>query len=629
MSDFAGSASLHEMGSETQRLLALLLLKHDRAFTEVSILDDRGMEVVKVSERHVYLAADFADQSGSEKFRKAVKGESYISPVYTSDRAEPYVTVAVPLRITPRTVVGVVTAEANLKSLWEVIGEIEFGHAGYAYLVDDRGNLIAHRDPSLVLKRTSLAQIHKVQEFLRNPEGADSTPAEEGQGIIDKPVLSTFVPVRGLGWAVILEEPVDVALAEVRRLERYAMLLLVVVLLIGAIAIVWASDKITKPIRELHRGAEIIAGGNLDHRVVVQTGDEIQQLADGFNKMASALKGSYVTLEEKVEQRTKELSALYDVTATVNRTLELEPVLREVIKKITEIFHFDATRIFLLDPQMDELQLQASFETRPEFWAQIRSFRKGRGIVGRVGESGEAAVFEDVRTDPRYQAWSQSKANQKAGFAFLAGFPIRTKDRTVGTLLLIGQSPRKLTVDEVQLLTSMAEQVGVAVENARLFAEVVKKSQELQALVEINKGIAALLDREVLLPRIADEARNLLKMDGANFRLIEGEYLVLAGESGSENLSLRPRLRLDESLSGKIVQENRAVAVRDFLEDPTIIEEHRETMRKAGYHSFLGVPLRVAGRIIGTINLYSKEEREFRPEEINSITAFADQAAIA
>jgi len=118
-------------------------------------------------------------------------------------------------------------------------------------------------------------------------------------------------------------------------------------------------------------------------------------------------------------------------------------------------------------------------------------------------------------------------------------------------------------------------------------------------------------------------------MDGANFRLIEGEYLVLAGESGSENLSLRPRLRLDESLSGKVVQENRAVAVRDFLEDPTIIEAHRETMRKAGYHSFLGVPLRVAGRIIGTINLYSKEEREFRPEEINPITSFADQAAIA
>ncbi|MBI2351974.1 MAG: HAMP domain-containing protein, partial [Deltaproteobacteria bacterium] len=367
LSDFAGSASLHEMGSETQRLLALLLLKHDRAFTEVSILDDRGMEVVKVSERHVYLAADFADQSGSEKFRKAVKGESYISPVYTSDRAEPYVTVAVPLRITPRTVVGVVTAEANLKSLWEVIGEIEFGHAGYAYLVDDRGNLIAHRDPSLVLKRTSLAQIHKVQEFLRNPEGADSTPAEEGQGIIDKPVLSTFVPVRGLGWAVILEEPVDVALAEVRRLERYAMLLLVVVLLIGAIAIVWASDKITKPIRELHRGAEIVAAGNLNHRVEIKTRDEIEQLGEQFNRMAAELKTSYMTLEQRVRERTKELSVLCDITTTVNQSLEAERVLQEVIKKITEIFGFDTTRIFLFDEQGEALDLRASFETDPEF----------------------------------------------------------------------------------------------------------------------------------------------------------------------------------------------------------------------------------------------------------------------
>ncbi|MBI3058153.1 MAG: cache domain-containing protein, partial [Deltaproteobacteria bacterium] len=177
--DFSASTSLYEMGGKEQRLLALLLLKNDRAFTDASILDGSGMEVLKISERRVYLPEELVNQSGSEKYQKAIKGENYISPVYTSDKAEPYVTITVPLKITPQEVVGVVAVEANLKILWEVIGEIQFSQGGYAYLVDSRGNLIAHRDPSLVLKRTNLGSLNQIQEFLRNPLGVDPSPGGE------------------------------------------------------------------------------------------------------------------------------------------------------------------------------------------------------------------------------------------------------------------------------------------------------------------------------------------------------------------------------------------------------------------------------------------------------------------
>ncbi len=306
-SDTASAVSLYPLGSKEQRLLASLLVKKDASFTDASIIDARGMEVLKVSDRKVYFPSDLSDVSKSVKFNKAIKGEVYISPVYTSDQFQPYVTLAIPLWGSAQSIVGVVAAEADLSFLWEVIQQINFGSAGYGYLVDERGNLIAHKDASLVLKKMNLGQLNKVREFLRNPARSDHAPAQEGPGLMGRPVLATYAPVPDLRWAVILEEPVDAALANVEKLKRYALVLLVVGLIVGAAVIAWVSSKMIGPIRELHEGAEIIGSGNLDYRVNIKTGDEIEWLGEEFNKMAGELMVSYATLEQKVKDKTAEL----------------------------------------------------------------------------------------------------------------------------------------------------------------------------------------------------------------------------------------------------------------------------------------------------------------------------------
>jgi signal transduction histidine kinase len=480
LSDSAISMSLYPAGSQEQELLAILLLKNDPAFTDASILDSQGMEVAKVSERRIYTPTERSDRSGSAAFKKAMEGNTYVSPVYTSDKAEPYVTLALPLKAAPRDIIGVLSAEANLKFLWEIIGNVHFGIAGYAYLVDGQGNLIAHKDPSLVLRRTNLNHLHEVQEFLSNPRVADPTPTNEAHGIMGKPVLTTYAPLRGLGWAVILEEPLDVALADVRTVRHFAFLLMGIGLLVGAAVIAWLGNRISRPIRELHEGIKIIKGGHLDHQVEIETADEIQSLADEFNSMAKELKVSYATLEEKVKQRTEELTALYDVTTTVNQSLDLEPVLQAVIKKITSIFDFNATRILLFDPAMKQLHLRASFETEPKFWGRVRVIDRGQGITGRVAETGQPIIFEDLQNDPHYRELSHSKGNEAAGLRFLAVFPIKAKTSCVGALRCAGQTARRLTANEIQLLTSMANQIGVAVENANLFAAIRNNSMELE-----------------------------------------------------------------------------------------------------------------------------------------------------
>ena len=483
-SDNANALSLYPLGSKEQQLLLGLLVKNDSSFSHASIIDSQGMEVLKVSDRKVYFPSDLIDQSNSISFVKAFKAEDYISRVYTSPRAQPYVTLAIPLWGAAQSVVGVVSAEADLSFLWEAIGKIRFGTAGYAYLVDENGNLIAHKDAALVLRRVNLGQVDGVKKFLGNSTRSDSAPADEGTGLTGSPVLVTYAPVPELGWAVILEEPLDAALANVEVLKRSALVFLVVGLLVGAVIIAWVSKKITRPIQELRQDVATIGAGNLEHRTRITTGDEIEELAGEFNKMTDALQNSYATLEQQVDQRTKEISALYGVTTAVNQSLALQDILDAVIAKITDIFRFESTRIFLFSDDREQLELRASYEESQENATGVRTFKRGQGVIGRVAESGEAMVFEDISTDPHYAVLSSSKATSNANLRFFAVFPIKTQSHVFGVILFNARSPRKLTSDETRLLKSMSEHLALAFEKATLFRQSEMRSQQLSVMNE-------------------------------------------------------------------------------------------------------------------------------------------------
>jgi signal transduction histidine kinase len=523
-----------------------------------------------------------------------MEGNVYVSSVYTSDRAEPFVTLAVPLKAAHRDIIGVLSVEANLKFLWEIIGSIQFGVAGYAYLVDGQGNLIAHNDPSLVLRRTNLSHIAEVQEFLRNPIDPDPTPTNEAQGIMGKPVLSTYAPLRGLGWAVILEEPVDMALADMKVVRYFAWLLMGIGLLVGAVVLVWVGNRMTRPIRELHSGVKIIRSGNLDHQVKIKTTDEIQSLADEFNSMARELKASHSNLEEKVKQRTRELSALYDVTTTVNQSFELQPVLQEVIKKITGIFSFDATRILLFDPAMNELHLRASYENRPELWGRVSVIKRGQGITGRVADTGQAVIFEDTHNDPRYLQLSHTKANEKVGLHFLAVFPIKAKTACVGTLLCAGQFPRRLSANEMQLLTSMAEQIGVAVENANLFTGVSDKSTALEKMnLELQEANRI---KSEFMAAMSHELRTPLNIIMGNVELMRDRFFGEITESQKKSLTqithhsqallklINNVLSLTKMEAGKMPVESTTIEIDEIV---TNVKDYTEQLSRNGHLQIL------------------------------------------
>jgi GAF domain len=107
-----------------------------------------------------------------------------------------------------------------------------------------------------------------------------------------------------------------------------------------------------------------------------------------------------------------------------------------------------------------------------EIQALPRAFRRGRGLTGRVAETGQYLIFEDVRSDPRYRQMTENNAMQRMGDCFIAIFPIKAKEKFLGTINCINKEPRKLTTAEIRLINSMADPIGVAVENISLFEEV-------------------------------------------------------------------------------------------------------------------------------------------------------------
>ncbi len=633
LADLAVASSLYEFGGEGQRLLALLLLKNDWAFTGMSVLNDQGTEVVKVSERRVYLANELSAQKEAQYFQIAIRGETYVSPVYTTDKAEPYVTMAVPILVGPGKIVGVVAAEMNLTFLWQIIGDVKFSDDGHTFLVDGHGNLIAHQDPSLVLKRTNLSDHYKVRQFLRRPAETDPNPAEEGVGIMGRRMLSTYAPVRGLGWAVVLTEAVDIALADLVNMQRYAILLLGIGLIVGSALIVWVSNKITEPIRALHRGAEVIRQGNLDHRVEIKTGDEIEQLAHEFNEMAAQLKNSYTTLEQRVERRTRELSALSDIAATLNQSLDLAPVLQDVIKKMTDIFHFDATRVFLASGP-DQIELKASFEGDAKFFLPIGSISNRQGLVGKVMATGEPLIFEHIQSDPRYRELSQLKMAMKSGHGFLAVFPLKAKSKPVGAIVCLGQERRRLTPDEARLITSMADQIGVAVEKVNLFEETVARANELSALYDVTATVNQSRDPDAVLRDVLGKVLQLTGFDAARVYLLdpEGKELRLRMYEGisPEFAAQTNTYRAGDGIDGTVVVTGKPIIIQDIQTDP-LYQKHARSgrARKAGFRSFMSFPLKSKTNTLGVINFLSRTVRNVLPKDKVLLASMTNQICVA
>jgi signal transduction histidine kinase len=277
------------------------------AVTEAVALDENGAIRVQASRLRTVLPEAKRELPAAASFQQAKQGKSYFGPVHFVRGSEPYMTIAVPIERFAGDVIGVLQAEVNLKYIGDVVSAITVGRAGYAYAVTRTGELIAHPDISLVLQRRNVAQLEQAKAAFQASPGAPRPSAIVAQNLQGRKVLASFAFIPTLDWAVILERPVEEAYEPLYASMMRTSALLLIGLGMALLASLFVARRVVRPLRTLREGVERIGSGDLGYRLELKTGDEIEALADEFNKMTAQLHESYANLEQKVEARTREL----------------------------------------------------------------------------------------------------------------------------------------------------------------------------------------------------------------------------------------------------------------------------------------------------------------------------------
>lgn len=265
-------------------------------------------------------------------------------------------------------------------------------------------------------------------------------------------------------------------------------------LLIG----LWFTEEfIAKPFEDLIGIASRIAAGDLDTPIRLNENDGYGELAQSFESMRLELRASREhlarwadELEARVEQRSQQLTALARVITAASRSLELEEVLRVALEQAMQVLGVETGGVWLLDEDSGDLHLAVSQGMSKEMQDQIRYVKSGEGATGRAARSGETIVLEDLG----HSSSLVKMAAIREGMLSLIAVPIKVHDRIVGVLDVMTRERRSYTAEEIAMLTSIGQQIGVGVENASLIQEIREQTERVAALQEREMISAELHD---------------------------------------------------------------------------------------------------------------------------------------
>lgn len=409
----------------------------------------------------------------------------------------------------------------------------------------------------------------------------------------------SMAALQSLGWRVVALQDRTEALRLVTTTTRNAQLVGLAALLMSGLLAVAVSQFLTGPIVRLTQAAEKVSTGDLLTRAQIESSDEIGILADSFNRMTSRLRDILGGLERRVvertsdlemarllsERRAQELHSISEISRLISSQQRLDLLVPLITRLVSERFDYYHVGIFFVDSAHQFAILQAAnSEGGQRMLTRGHRLEVGpTSIVGNVAETGKVRIALDVGTDAAFFD-NPDLPNIRSEMAL----PLNIHNETIGVLDVQSTRPGAFSENDANILGILADQVAIAVENARLFG------QTQQALSEVQSLYAQFLQQE--------------------WRTFgQQEPRIGYHQSTTGGKALETPVESDE-IDGAL--QKGEVIVLDA--------------RNGRSQSSLAVPVKLRGQIIGVLNIKAPtKNRRWSPDEINLAQVISERLALA
>ncbi|HDQ70616.1 MAG TPA: GAF domain-containing protein, partial [Chloroflexi bacterium] len=331
-------------------------------------------------------------------------------------------------------------------------------------------------------------------------------------------------------------------------------------------------------------------------------------------------------LLEKAQRRAQEMAVINEVGRAITSVLDLSTVLRQIVDITKERFNYYCVSILLVEEEHLVFRSGSVIgDTDRRFWPEVKDVDifEETSMVTQVARTGEPALANDVTQSPHFLE-NEDLSETRSELTL----PIKVKDETIGVLDVQSTQVNAYRPSDVELLQALANQAGVAIQNARLFEDAHIRAEELAVLNELGRSLTAQLDVQEVLQEAYWQTSRLI--DTTNFFIVlydvEQHTLSFALSISEIDEDLPTSFSADAGLTGYVVRQRAPLLLEETLAEET----EKLGISEVGVPSlsWLGVPLIASERVIGIINIESPQVDAFSEDEVRLLNTLASNLAV-
>jgi len=326
-------------------------------------------------------------------------------------------------------------------------------------------------------------------------------------------------------------------------------------------------------------------------------------------------------------EATGQIALLHQISTIVSSGVDLQKMLDELIGLAVDVTDCDACLVYLLERNSNEIVLRGSQLPHDREIGHIR-MKMGEGITGWVAEHRSVvALSSNAAADARFKRFQALPEDTYEAFLSV---PLIGDGELIGVINIHHRAQHRHTADEIALVTFIGEQMGGAFTKSRLEEHSAGAARRMEALAGLARTIAEQNYLDNILQSISEMVAEIFDAPVCSIMLVDEdrrELVISAARCSSPDYLHKMPLRIEDSLIGRVVREARPIVIANVLEEKQY--RYPELARRAGLASLLSVPLITREKVIGTINIYSRDVRYFSGDEIGFVKVVAGQAAIA